>query len=61
MLRCCQAAAATAFAYVLCVIVVVISIAIAAAAFSWLLIVGSAPTIAVAAGVFVATVAARGG
>ncbi len=51
---------AAAVAYVLCVLVVVVSIAIATAAFSSLLIVGSAPAIAVAAGVFVATVAVRG-
>ncbi len=61
MLRCHQAAPSAAVAYVLFVVVVVVSIAIAAAAFSWLLIVGSAPAIAVAAGVFVATVVARGG
>ncbi len=61
MLRCRQAAAAAAIAYVLFVVVVVVSITIAAAAFSRLLIVGSAPAIAVAAGVFVATVAVRGG
>jgi hypothetical protein len=60
-LRCRQAAASAAVAYVLFVVVVVVSITIAAAAFSWLLIVGSAPTIAVTAGVFVATVAVLGG
>ncbi len=54
MLRCRQAATAAAVVYILCVVVLVVSIAIAAAAFRWLLIVGSAPTITVAAGVFVA-------
>jgi hypothetical protein len=61
MLRCRQAAAAAAIAYVSIVLDVTVSVAIAAAAFSWLLIVGSAPAIAVAAGVFVATVAVHGG
>ncbi len=61
MLHCRQAAAATTVAYISIVIYVTISVAIAAAAFSWLLIVGSTPAIAVATGVFVATMAARGG
>ncbi len=62
MLCCHQAAAAAAVAFVLIIVVVVviaaISIAITAAAFSWLLIVVCAPTIVVAAGVFIATAAA---
>jgi hypothetical protein len=73
MTHCCRRTAADANAVLppschLCrrrlrlfVVVVVVSIAIAAAAFSWLLIDGSAPTIAVAAGIFVATVAEHGG
>jgi hypothetical protein len=59
--RCCQAAAASAITYVLIVVLVAISIAVATAAFKWLLIVVYAPAITVTAGVFIATVVARGG
>jgi hypothetical protein len=57
-LRCCQAAAAALIASVLIVIVLTISVPVASAAFSGLLIVVCAPTIAVANGVFIPTVAA---
>jgi hypothetical protein len=60
-LHCCQAAAAAAIAYILIIIIFAISVAVAVANFSSLLIVACAPAIAVAAGVFVATMAARGG
>jgi hypothetical protein len=60
-LHCYQAAATATVAYILIVIVVAVSVAVASATFSELLIVVCAPAIAVAAGVFVATVAACGG
>jgi hypothetical protein len=60
--RCCsKAATAAAITFdlivVIIAVIVAISVAVAAAAFSWLLIVVCAPSITVAAGVFVATVA----